>query len=281
MNEDLPNRRDDFSLENQLPEQEWQAPPPPTDNYKAEEPPQMSEAATLGGIFFEPGRTFEDLRRKPRFIFGSILIILLVTLLTFSLAYKIGEDNMKQFMADQMEKNPQSQGMSGEQKNNAISLQLTIVKVTRYFLPLFVIIGLAIGGLVYWLAIKAFGGTGNYLHALSVWIYASIPPTVVSVVANCIVLLLKSTDEIDIAASQRGVLSASPSFLIDGKAMPVLATLVGTLDLFMIWGWVLAAIGLRIVGKISSGAAWSIVLIMALVGLTLRVVFSYFNGVPM
>ena len=281
MNEDLPNRRDDFSSENQSPEQQWQAPPPPTDNYKAEEPPQMSEVGTLGGIFFEPGKTFEDLRRKPRFILGSILVILMVTLLTFSLAYKVGDENMKQFMADQVEKNSQTQGMSGEQKTQAINLQLTIVKTTRYLIPLFVVIGLAVGGLIYWLAIKAFGGTGNYLHALSLWIYASIPPTVVSVVANCIVLLLKSTDEIDVAASQRGVLSASPSFLIDGKAMPVLATLVGTLDLFMIWGWVLAAIGLRIVGKISSGAAWAIVLIMALLGLTSRIIMALVNGVAM
>ena len=37
---------------------EWQAPPPP-EKIEAGEPAQMSEAATLGNIFFEPGRTFE------------------------------------------------------------------------------------------------------------------------------------------------------------------------------------------------------------------------------
>jgi hypothetical protein len=281
MNEDLPNRSNDFPRENQPVQQEWQAPPPPFDNTPVAEPPQMSEVGTLGSIFFEPGRTFEDLRRKPRFILGALLITLLASVLTSALAYKIGDENMKRFMVEQFEKNPQTQQMSGEQKTQAMALQLTIITVTRYLVPLFVIIGLAIGGLIYWLAIKAFGGSGNYLHALSIWIYASIPPTVVMVIANCIVLLLKSTDEIDVATSQRGVLTANPSFLIDGKASPVLATLIGTLDVFMIWGWVLAAIGLRITGKISSGSAWGIVLILALVGLTFRILFSYLNGVPM
>ncbi len=58
MNEDLPNQ-------NQPVEQEWQAPLPPAPNVPVEEAAQMSEVGTLGSIFFEPGATFEDLRRKP------------------------------------------------------------------------------------------------------------------------------------------------------------------------------------------------------------------------
>ncbi len=53
---------------------EWQAPPPPEKIVDTSEPAQMSEAATLGNIFIEPGRTFEDLRRKPRFILASLVI---------------------------------------------------------------------------------------------------------------------------------------------------------------------------------------------------------------
>jgi hypothetical protein len=118
------------------------------------------------------------------------------------------------------------------------------------------------------------------MHAVSVWIYSSIPPTVVAMIANFIVLALKSSDEIDLASSQRGVIQANPSFLIDGKAQPVLATIIGTLDLFMIWGWILAAIGLRITNRISSGSAWGIVIIFALLGILGRVVGAFFSGNP-
>jgi hypothetical protein len=58
MNEENPNL-------NQQNQAGWQAAPPPQDLKTIEEPAQMSEAATLGSIFFEPGKTFEDLRRKP------------------------------------------------------------------------------------------------------------------------------------------------------------------------------------------------------------------------
>lgn len=256
---------------------EWQAPPPP-EKIAVAEPPQMSEAATLGNIFFEPGNTFEDLRRKPRFILALLIIILITTAFSFAFYYKVGEANVRRFVAEQIDKNPQTQGLTGEQKNNAINLNMTIGTVARFAMPVILIVLVAIGGLIYWLGGKAFGGSGGYLHGVSVWVYSWFPPVVVSMAANLIILALKSVDDIDIASSQRGLVQANPSFLLDGKSMPVLATLVGTLDLFMIWGWVLAAIGLRIANKISSGSAWAIVIILALVQIAFRVVGALFSG---
>ena len=83
-----------------------------------------------------------------------------------------------------------------------------------------------------------------------------------------------------VIAKIAGTLStqANPSFFIDGKTMPVLATVLGTFDLFLIWGWILAAIGLQKVGKLSGGSAWTIVLILTLIGLTFRVVSALFSG---
>jgi hypothetical protein len=260
---------------------EWEAPPPPVSPAEVKEPPQLSEAATLGTIFFEPGRTFEDLRRKPRFILATIIMCVLTTGFFFAFTQKMGEERYRRFAAEQLEKSPQAGSLTAEQKQQNINLQMTITKVISYILPIFLIIGLAIGGLVYWLAGKAMGGSLNYLHGVSVWLYSSFPVAIVSVLANFIVLFVKSADEIDIAASQRGLISANPSLFIDGKEMPVLATLLSTFDFFQIWGWVLAAIGLQKVAKISSSAAWSIVLILALLNVAWRVVQALLTGNPM
>ena len=260
---------------------EWQAPPPPEKIVDENEPAQMSEPATLAGIFFEPGKTFDDLRRKPRFIMATVAIIVLTTTFSFLLANKIGEEGFRQFASEQIDKNPRAGSLSAEQKEQSISMQLTIMSVTRYFTPIFIVIGLALGGLIYWLAGNAMGGSATFLHGVSAWVYSSLPPIVVGVIANIIVLLFKSADDIDFATSQRGLIQANPSFLIDGKSSPVLATLIGTFDLFAIWGWVLAAIGLQKLAKISSGAAWGIVIIMALVSVTFRVIFSFINKMPM
>jgi hypothetical protein len=187
---------------------------------------------------------------------------------------------MKRFAEEQLEKSPQAASMKPEQKQQAVEINLTIFKVVKYLLPLFVIIGFAIGGLVYWLAIKAMGGSANFLHAVSIWVYASFPPTVVAMLANILILFLKSVDDIDFAEGQRGLVHANPSFFIDGKTMPVLATVLGTFDLFLIWGWILAAIGLKKVGKLSGGSAWAIVLIIALISLAFRVISALFSGNP-
>ena len=260
---------------------EWEAPPPPVSPPDAKEPPQISEAATLGTIFFEPGRTFEDLRRKPRFILATIIICVLTTGFLFAFMQKMGDERYRRFFAEQTEKSAQAGSLTAAQKEQNINLQLTITKVISYILPIFLLIGLAIGGLIYWLAGKAMGGSLNYLHGVSVWVYSSFPVVVVSILANIIVLFIKSADEIDIAASQRGLISANPSLFIDGKEMPVLATLLGTFDFFQIWGWILAAIGLQKVAKISSSAAWSIVLILALLSVAWRVVQALLTGNPM
>jgi hypothetical protein len=244
------------------------------------EPAQMSEAATLGSIFFEPGRTFEDLRRKPRFILATIVIALLSTIYMFGLYYKVGDDAMRRFATEQVERAPGASSMNAEQKAMNVNMQMTIGNVMRYAWPIIVAIVLLIGGVLYWLAAKAFGGDGGFLHGVSVFVYSSLPPAVIGSIANFIVLAFKSADQIDIATSQRGVIHANPGVLLDGKSMPVLTTLVSTLDLFMIWGWILAAIGLRITNRLSSVSAWAIVLIFALIGIFFRVIGAFFSGNP-
>lgn len=245
-----------------------------------QDPPQMSEVATLGSIFFEPGRVFEDLKRKPRFIMAGIIIAIFVTGYAFGLYYKVGDAGVRSYMAEQFDKNPRTQTMTAEQKSNAIDLQLKIGAYVRYAFPIIVFITFLIGGLLYWLGSKAFGGTGSFVHNLSVWIYSSLPPAVVGMIGNFIVLALKSADEIDIGASQRGVIHASPAMFIDGKAAPVLSTLLSTFDIFFIWGWILAAIGLRITNRLSSGSAWAVTILIALIGIAFRVVGALLSGNP-
>jgi len=255
---------------------EFQAPPP--EKIEPPEQAEMSEPATIFNVFLEPGRVFEDLRKKPRFIIGGLIIAILVTGYAFGLRAKFGEDGIRRFALEQLDKNPRTADLTKEQKENAIDLQLKIGGYVRYAIPIFVFVTMLLGGLLYWLAAKAFGGDGGFLNNVSVFIYSGIPPAVVSMIANFLVLYFKSTDEIDLATSQSSVIHANPAMFMDGKAMPLLATLVGTLDLFTIWGWILAAIGLRKVNKLKSGSAWAIVFIFAFVGVIFRLVGAYFSG---
>jgi hypothetical protein len=244
------------------------------------EQPQMSEASTLGGVFFEPGATFEDLRRKPRFILALIILAVLGTAYFLAINYKIGPENRRRFVAEQIDRSPQGANLTPEQRNNAIDLNMKISSYVSYALPLIIVFFCFLGGLFYWLGAKAFGGTGNFWHGVSVYVYSSFPPGVVGFIANMVILAFKSVDDIDLATSQRGLVHANPGILLDGKAMPVLTTVVSTLDLFMIWGWVLAAIGLRLTNRLSKGSAWALVIIFALIGVAFRVIGAFFSGNP-
>ena len=270
MNEDLPNQ-------NQPIEQEWQTPPLPEEIKKTDEPPQMSEVGTLGSIFFEPGATFEDLRRKPRFLIAGLIMLVLFAGFIVAFNSKLGFERIAR---ERLESSSWYQNQSSEQKETTLRQQTSpVVKgITYAVAPLAFLFTLLIGGLIYWLGANAMGGSATFLRGLAVWIYSSFPPMVVSMLANLLVLFLKSADDIDPVASQNGLVHASPAFFVDAKTSPVLNALLGTFDVFYIWGWILAAIGLRIVGKISSGAAWAIVLIVALLNVTVRVIGALFSS---
>jgi hypothetical protein len=242
--------------------------------------PTMSEPATVANIFFEPGRTFESLRIKPKFILGTIIILVLMSAFQTFYIQKVGFENL---VKAQINSNPMMDDMDPAKKKEIIEQQTSPVMrtVSGVSLPIIMIIVFLVGGLIYWLAGNAMGGSMTFLRGISTWIYSSLPPTVVAMIANMIVLAFKSVDDIDILTSQRGLIHANPTMFFDASKMPVLATLLGSIDLFQIWGIVLAAIGLKVVGKISSGSAWGIVIVLWLVGLTVRILLASLFGTAM
>lgn len=254
---------------------EWNA--PPNEIKKIEEPPRMSEVATLGNIFFEPGNTFEDLRRKPRFILAALIIIIGATAFQFMLNKKVGLENI---VRARIESSSFTESLPKEKKEESIKQQSSPMfeAITYISVPVVILVSFLLGGLIYWLGANAMGGSAKILQSVSVWIYSSLPPTILWVFSNIIVLLIKSVDDIDLLTAQGGVLQANPGFFIDGKSQPVLAAVLSGIDLFAIYGLVLAAIGLQKIGKISAGSAWAIVLIMGLIKVTATVIWAAVAG---
>jgi len=249
--------------------------PTPTKKADVNDPPQMSEVATLGNIFFEPGNVFDDMRRKPRFLLAGLIILAAISIFQVAFIEKIG---FKEMTKSRIESSSQTRDMSKEDKAKIVEQQgADVFKYVTYGVtPVVVAIAFLIGALIYWGGASAMGGNGKFLGGLSVWLYSSLPPSIVFTIANLIVLFLKSPDDIDIANSQEGLVKANPSFFIDATANPVVAALLSTFDLFAIWGWVLAAIGLQRVFKLSSGAAWAVVLLVTLISVGRKLVGALF-----
>lgn len=248
---------------------DYQLPAAPSAPVVPDDAPVMSTGATLTGIFFEPGRTFEALRARPRFL--VVVGVLTVLSLAFSVMFfqKYGFETV---IRAAIEAQP---GMDAAQREQAIEFYRgPMGKVIQWVFPLLgVLLVTAAGAGLYLLGTVAMGKTMKFQQALAVWAYSSFPPLVLSTLANLLVLLLKPLDRDELGAvAQRGSLvQASPALLVTASEHPILAALLGGLNVFDIYGLVLAAIGLRIVGKLSAGTAWGIVLFFYLLKVLLTV----------
>ena len=253
-------------------------PPPPQPVSEMMDAATMSTGQTLTGIFFEPGRVFESLRERPRFLAAAIVCTIALLAFTTLFFQRVGYERM---ITEAIESSPRSEQMTPEQKEQAIRVQTSpVVKAIYYCSPIIVVaLIIVVGAALYLLGSMLMGRQLRYKQALAVWTYASMPPIVVSMFLNIVLLFLKSPDDYDIVhASRRGLVQANLGLLIDSKASPVMGTFLSSIDLFAFYGLFLAALGLKKVGKMSSGAAWGIVLTIWIIGVIVRSALAGITG---
>ena len=255
------------------------AAPPPRPATRGDEGPRMSTPETLANIFFEPGRTFEALRARPRFLAAGLVMAAL--LLAWSAAFYSKVDYAEMVRAA-VENSPQAEQLTPEQRERQISMQTgPVFKWIAYLSPVIgVPVFLAVGGALYLLGSLAVGKGVSYRQAVSVWAYSSLPPMLLAMLANIALVLISPPAVEDAAVASRGMVRANLGVVVDRAAHPVLATALGSVDLFAIYGLVLAAVGLRKVARMSSGSAWAVVLGLYLLGLVFKIGFAAMTGQP-
>lgn len=245
-----------------------------------EDEPPMTTAETLSGIFFEPGRTFEHLRRRPRFLAAALIMLALTAGFVYATFSRV---NYEDIVRQAIEQAPRTADMPAQQKRKLVEMQSgPVFKTVNYVSrPLGVLIFLFVGGVVYLLGVMAMGKAISYRQALSVWAYSSLPPYALAMVANIVLVFLKAPEQITPEDTQRGLARANLSVLVNPTARPVLATLLGLFDVFAVYGLVLAATGVRKVAQLSSGSAWAVVLVIWLVGAVIRLAIAIAFGMPL
>ena len=232
--------------------------------------PTMSTPETLANIFFEPGATFEALRARPRFLAVALILVALTALVTVMLFQKVP---YAQVVRDAIEKSPRTAEMPAEQKERMIEMQTgTVGKVIAYCaVPIAALVVLFAGGAIYLLGAMMMGGKLTYKQAVSVWAYSSFPPAVLGTILALVMLFLKAPEDLDFNRPGAGLLVTNLGILIGAEGSKVLRAALGWFDLFTFYGMFLAALGLRKVGKLSSGGAWTIVIVLWFIGMIMSV----------
>lgn len=230
--------------------------------------PEMSTGETLTGIFFEPSRTYESLRARPRFLVAGIILLVLAAIVTAVLYLRV---DMGQYIRERIERSPNAAQVPEAQKE----MQVKFGKIVGMVLvPALTPITIAAGAALYLLGVMAMGGAISYKKAVSVWTYSSLPPSVLGSLIAIIVLFLKASDSID----PEKMVVTNPGALFGEESSKVLVAALSQFDLLRFYGMFLAALGLRKVAKLSSGQAWGIVIGLWAIGALLRIVLAVVRG---
>jgi hypothetical protein len=189
------------------------------------------------GVFFSPGKAFEDIVKGPSWIVPIVLTTILSVAVSFSINQRI---NWREFISQQIEKSPRAAQMSAEQKQQQIEGGAKFSPVFTYGIGLLgPILGALVVGLVMWGAYSLLGGAStNFATAFSITSHAFLTGLVSSPLF-ILILYLKPYGTADL---ENPIAANLAAFLPDDSAK-WLVTLCKSFDIFTFWTLILLAIG--------------------------------------
>jgi len=189
------------------------------------------------GVLFSPGKTFEDIVKKPSWMLPIVLTTILSIAVSFSIDQRI---NWREFMSQQIEKNPRAAQMSAEQKQQQIEGGAKFSPAFTYGIGLLgPILGALVVSLVMWGAYSLLGGAStNFGTAFSITSHAFLTGLISSPLF-ILILYLKPYGTADL---ENPIAANLAAFLPDDSAKWLVA-LCKSFDIFTFWTLILLAIG--------------------------------------
>jgi hypothetical protein len=203
-------------------------------------PEAQASISPLGrviGVLFSPGKTFEDIVRKP----GWITPVLVSTLLSIIAVIALNQRmNWREYVVQQMEKNPRTAQLSADQKQQqaevGAKITVAIVYVAGVIVPILfaLLVGLVMMGAYNLLA----GAGARFAAAFSIVAHAAMV-AIISTPLFLLVLFLKPPGTID----PENPLATNLGALLPEESAKWLVALCKSFDIFTFWTLILIAIG--------------------------------------
>ncbi len=219
-------------------------------------PAGMGAFSRISGVFFEPGKTFEDIGRRPAWFLPLLLTILAGLAYYYAYGQRVG---WERFLRQQMATNARvQQGMEripAERRDEAIATQAKYTGIGYYastivIIPIVMVISSAI-----LLGLTAMMSAGlRFKQVFAVVCFASLP-MLVKHLLSVVVVFLKNPDDFNLINPLAFNFAA---FMDPLNSSKFLYTIAISFDVFAIWVMVLTAIGLSAAAgrkKLSFGGA--------------------------
>lgn len=238
-------------------------------------PAPMSFVSKLAGIFFEPSSVFRNLRWHPRWLAALVLAALLSFAYSTAFVRRLTPERIVNFTTDKVVEQfnippEQAAQMKETQIADAKAPGKVAGNAVTTFVGAFVLSAIFAG--LYLLLVLLFGGRLGFWQALSVAVWASLPPIIIGRVLSLVLLFLKDPDDIHPILGQGGLVTDNLGALVKPAEHPILFGLLsafGVLAFYHLW---LTATGLRNASdRLSKGSAWTIAIIFWGIGLLFAV----------
>lgn len=221
----------------------------------AEASPGLSQMQRITSIFTAPSKTFEDIKQGHKSWWMPFVILAVVGYLFFAaVSLKIG---MQQVVDNQIHLNPKQEEKMAEippaQREMSMKISLYVTEGVFIATPLLVLAVIGLGSLGLWGTINfVFGGKAKYGSIFAVWMFASLPSIVKTLLGIVVIFAGVAPDSFNIKNFAPTNLGAFLSPTDTNAALYALAT---SLDVVTIWTLVLLGMGLAMVAgvKRSSG----------------------------
>jgi hypothetical protein len=206
----------------------------------ASEPPATANISPIGrifGVLFSPKSTFEDIVRKPSWLLPVVISTILGLMVSISINQRI---NWRDFMSQQIDKNPQAAQLSADQKQQRIEAGAKFAPISTYVFGTIgpVLVALIIA-LVMWGAYSLLGGIStNFGTAFGITAHAFLTGLVSSPLF-ILILYLKPYGTADLD----NPVAANVAALLPEDSAKWLLALCKSLDIFVFWTLILLAIG--------------------------------------
>ncbi|MGA2022849.1 MAG: YIP1 family protein [Candidatus Sulfotelmatobacter sp.] len=231
--------------------------PPVSAPVPAPEVTSLSEGARIVDTFIAPSKTFTDLRRSAQWWAPWLLLSIMSLAFFYVVGQKIGyrkvAENQVQASAKAAARMDQ---LPADQRDQALERQ---AKGTQYFLyayPVVILVfNLIIAAVLFGTFKLAAGADVKFKTSFAIVMYAGLPGVLKLILATASVAAGANADSFTLD----NPVATNPGYFVSALDSPLLHSLAGALDIFLIWTLILTAIGFTCVSKVKRGTAYGIV----------------------
>jgi hypothetical protein len=238
--------------------------------------PPMSELSRLVGVFFEPKKTFTDIVQRPRWFIPFLITIIFSVGYLYAFTTHIG---WEPYLHRILDTNARVQQLPADQRQNIFTLYSKILPVIGYvFAILGVLIAYLLGSAIVVGIIKGLMGVPiRFKQAFAAYAYGWLPNIIYSALATVVVFVTRNPEDFN---PQNGFVSNPAAFMDPMTTSKFLYTVARYADVFVIWGVLLTATGLKAAGgkKLSYGGALFAVVLPFLVFVLISAALAGLQG---